>query len=538
MDFNLADLFESVADAVPDRVAVVAGDRRLAYGELEARANRLANHLGAAGVGAGDHVGLYLLNSAEYVEGLLAAYKLRAVPINVNYRYVDDELAYLFDDAELVALVHHRRFTEQVRAVRDRTPRLRHVLPVDDGGGGRSADSGSIDYEAALAASSDERAFEPRSGDDHYIIYTGGTTGMPKGVVWRHEDVYLGVLAAAMGRTPARPEDVAGRAAAVGAAVVVLPACPLMHGAGQWAALGAVIGGGRLVVSVAPGLDADEVWRLVERERVVAMTVVGDAILRPLVDHLATARDRYDVSSLAFVSSGGALLSNEVSEAIQGLIPGVVVMNGFGGSETGQQASTFDAANGPGLRFRADDTTAVLDSELRRIAPGSGVVGRLASTGRIPLGYYNDEVKTASTFVEVDGQRWVLPGDMATVESDGTITVFGRGSLVVNTGGEKVYPEEVESALIAHPDVVDALVVGVPDERWGERVVAVVEPATSAPASLDELVAHCRTRIAGYKVPREIHVVAAVRRSPSGKGDYRWAREIALQHGAPAGENR
>lgn len=538
MEFNLADLFESVADAVPDRVAVVAGDRHLTYGELEARANRLANHLRAAGVGAGDHVGLYLLNSAEYVEGLLAAYKLRAVPINVNYRYVDDELAYLFDDADLVALVHHLRFTGQVRAVRDRAPRLRHVLAVDDDSGGRRADSGSEDYEAALAASSDERAFEPRSGDDHYIIYTGGTTGMPKGVVWRHEDVYLGVLAAAMGRTPARPEEVAGRAAAVGAAVVVLPACPLMHGAGQWAALGAVIGGGRLVVSVAPGLDADEVWRLVERERVVAMTVVGDAILRPLVDHLATVHDRYDVSSLAFVSSGGALLSNEVSEALQGLIPGIVVMNGFGGSETGQQASTFEAAEGPGLRFRADDRTAVLDSELRRVAPASGLVGRLASTGRIPLGYYNDEVKTASTFVEVDGQRWVLPGDMATVESDGTITVFGRGSLVVNTGGEKVYPEEVESALIAHPDVVDALVVGVPDQRWGERVVAVVEPATSARASHDELVAHCRTRIAGYKVPREIHVVDAVRRSPSGKGDYRWAREIALQHETPAGEDR
>lgn len=525
--FHVADLFEAVADAVGDRLAVVAGDRRLTYAQLEDRANRLADHLRSQGIGPGDHVGLYLSNDAAFVEALLAAFKLRAVPINVNYRYVEEELAYLFADADLAAVVHHRRFGPPLEAIRTRTPRLRHLLAVDDGSGMDCSGLGSVDYEAALGTASPTRSFGPRSGDDRYILYTGGTTGMPKGVVWRHEDIYLGVLVQAVGDPPESPAVAVERAVAGGEAVVILPACPLMHGAGQWAALGAILGGGRLVLSVSPGLDPHDIWRLVEVERVVALTVVGDAITRPLVDALRDTGVRYDLSSLVFVSSGGGILSPGVREALQAHVPGAIVMDGFGGSETGRQAASFRAREGEPLRFKPTATTTVLDDDLRPVQPGSGVVGRLATTGRIPLGYHGDEEKTAKTFVEVDGVRWVLPGDMGTVEADGSITVFGRGSLVINTGGEKVYPEEVEVALVSHPEVVDALIVGLPDDHWGERVVAIVEPIPGRRPSVEDLAAHCASRIARYKVPREVHLVDEVRRSPAGKGDYRWAKAAA-----------
>lgn len=319
--FHLADLFEAVADAVGDRVAVVAGDRRLTYAELEDRSNRLADHLRSQGIGPGDHVGLYLSNDAAFVEALLAAFKLRAVPVNVNHRYVEEELAYLFADAELVAVVHHRRFAPALEAIRTRTPRLRHLLAVDDGSGADCSGVGSVDYEQALRAASPTRSFEPRSGDDHYVLYTGGTTGMPKGVVWRHEDIYLGVLVQAVGDPPESPAVAVERAVAGGEAVVVLPACPLMHGAGQWAALGAILGGGRLVLSVAHGLDPHDIWRLVESEGVVALTVVGDAITRPLVDALREASGRFDLSSLVFVSSGGGILSPGVRESFRPTSP-------------------------------------------------------------------------------------------------------------------------------------------------------------------------------------------------------------------------
>ena len=532
--FHLADLFESVADAVGDRLAVVAGDRRITYSQLEDRANRLANHLRAQGIGPGDHVGLYLANDAAFVEALLATFKLRAVPINVNHRYVEDELAYLFADADLVAVVHHRRFGPPLEVIRARTPRLRHLLAVDDGSGTDCSGLGAVDYEAALSAASPKRSFGPRSGDDHYILYTGGTTGMPKGVVWRHEDIYLGVLVQAVGDPPESPAIAVERAVAGGEAVVILPACPLMHGAGQWAALGAILGGGRLVLSVSPGLDPHDIWRLVEDERVVALTVVGDAITRPLLDALSDGGGdgRYDLSSLVFVSSGGGILSPGVREALQAHLPGAIVMDGFGGSETGRQAASFRTRDGEPLRFKPTAATTVLDDDLRPVHPGSGVVGRLATTGRIPLGYHRDEEKTAKTFVEVDGVRWVLPGDMATVEADGSVTVFGRGSLVVNTGGEKVYPEEVELALVSHPEVVDALVVGLPDDHWGERVVAVLEPVRGCRPSVEDLAAHCASQVARYKLPREVHLVDRVRRSPAGKGDYRWAKAVAAASAA------
>jgi acyl-CoA synthetase (AMP-forming)/AMP-acid ligase II len=514
LSFCLADLWEAVADKVPDRLAVVAGDRRLTYAELEARANRLAAWLTEHGVGQGDHVGLHLYNGSEYLEGMLAAYKIRAVPVNVNYRYVEEELRYLFDDADLVALVHDDEFTPRIAAIRERLPKLRTTLAVGDG------------YEEALAASTPERPGVERSGDDHYVIYTGGTTGMPKGVVWRQEDAFYSCFG---GGDPMRLQGTIDDPAQIVERVldnpfVFLPVAPLMHGAAQWTSLSWLFAGGVVVLSTSRRTDPQEIWALVERERANLMVVVGDAVARPLLEAYHAAPKPPDVSSLVTIGSGGAPLSPSLKEQLRETFPNVFVADGYGTSETGAQATNL----GGGRFSPFDEHNTVLDEDTHEpVAPGSGVVGRFARRGHIPLAYYNDPEKTAATFVEAGGHRWVLTGDMATVLDDGSIQLLGRGSQCINTGGEKVYPEEVESALKAHGDVYDAVVVGVPDERWGERVTAVVQARPGATPSLDQLVEHCRTHVAGYKVPRGLVLVDEVVRSPVGKPDYRWARDVA-----------
>ncbi|MBI1884931.1 MAG: acyl-CoA synthetase [Chloroflexi bacterium] len=527
MEFNLADLFEGVADAVPDREALICGERRLTYARLDERATRLAHYLALRGVGPGDHIGLYLYNCAEYIEGSLAAYKLRAVPVNINYRYVEEELRYLFDNADLVALIHHRGFSPRIAAVAPDVPSLRTFVVVDDDSGADCSPLGSMEYEEALASGSPERDFGPRSPDDLYILYTGGTTGMPKGVMWRQEDLFFSALLGGnpYGPQPERPEDVVENARRSGP-VTMLPAAPLMHGAAQWAAFIGLYSGGKIVLAPGRRFDAHRIWRLVQDEKVNSVAIVGDAMARPLAEALAEPGASYDTSSLRVIGSGGAMFTEAVKEQLRARLPAVVLLDNFGGSEGGHQGTGvgFGAA---GPRFRANDVTAVLDDDLKPLEPGSGRVGWLARRGRIPLGYYKDEAKTAATFVEVDGVRWALPGDMAMVEADGTITLLGRGSQCINSGGEKIFPEEVEAALKSHPAVFDAVVVGVPDTRWGERVAAVVQPRSGHMATLQELDAHCRTKVAGYKVPRELHVVAELVRQPSGKPDYRWARSVA-----------
>ncbi len=511
--FNLADLFESVAGAVPERVALALPDRRLTYAELDARANRLAHHLLAAGIGPGDHVGTYLHNGVEYVETLLAAFKIRAVPVNVNYRYVAGELRSLFLDAGLVALVHGPEFAASVAEVAPGVPALRHVLVAGP------------EYEAALAAGSPERDFGPRSGDDRHVLYTGGTTGPPRGVVWRQEDLFFAGMAGGnpAGEPARRPEDVAELARASGP-LVTFPVPPLMHGAAQ---LGTFIGFFQgMTVALVPRFDPAAVWRLVERERVNVMSIVGDAMARPLAEELE-ARPA-DTSSLLVLSSAGAIFSTTVREELHRLLPNVMLLDNFGASETGFQGrGTPDSSPEAGLKFQMNGHTLVLDDRLRPVAPGSGVVGRLALCGHVPLGYHGDPVKTREVFAEVDGVRWVMPGDMATPNADGTITVLGRGSVCINTGGEKVFPEEVEAALKSHPDVFDAVVVGVRDERWGERVAAVVAPRPGRELGLEELRRHCEPRLAGYKLPRSLVCVTEVTRSPSGKPDYGWAQRVA-----------
>ena len=525
--FNLADLFESVVDAVPDRLALVCGGRRLTYAELDRRANRLAHHLAAAGVEPGQHVGVHLYNSTEFIECMLAAFKIRAVPVNVNYRYVAGELRSLFRDADLVALLHQRSFSTRVREVIGEVPTLRHVLYVDDASGDEPP-AGAVELESATGDRPDGRGFGARSADDLHVIYTGGTTGAPRGVVWRHEDLFFSGMGGGnpSGEPARRPEDVAGRAAASGV-LVSFPVPPLMHGAAQLGSFISFFMGGTVVLT--PQFEPGEVWRLVERERVNTLSLVGDAMARPLAEALEDGL-QVDASALLVISSAGAIFSASVREQLHRLLPNVMLLDNFGASETGFQGrATPGSSPEAGLRFAMNAHTTVLDDSLRPVAAGSGVVGRVALSGRVPLGYYTDPVKTREVFVEVGGTRFVLPGDMAVVNEDGTVTVLGRGSVCINSGGEKIFPEEVEAAVTSHPDVLDAVVVGVPDERWGEAVAAVVAWRPGKTATLDALRVHCGERIARYKLPRLLAEVPVVVRSPSGKADYGWARDVATR---------
>ena len=516
MEFNLADLFEGVADAIPDRTALIFGDTRLTYAELDAAANRTAHHLTAAGVAPGEHVGIQLYNGPEYLRMLLACLKIRAVPVNVNYRYVADELIYLYRDADLVALAYDAEFADRVAEAAASAPALRHLLAV----GGPDDE-----FAAAMAGRPDRRDFPVRSGDDLYIIYTGGTTGMPKGVMWRQKDLFYAGLAGGnpMGEPAATPEDAVRHAAETGP-FVMCPAPPLMHGAAQFASFITFLQGATL--ALIRRFDAADLLDLVEREKVLTVNIVGDAMARPLAEELA--RRTRDLSGLMVVSSTGAILSGTVRAQLQARLPDVVIMDSYGSTETGFTASGVEGSTPEtGLRYRVNANTNVLGSDLRPVKPGSGEIGTLARGRHIPVGYYKDEEKTKKTFVEADGERWCLAGDMASVAADGTITVYGRGSVCVNSGGEKVYPEEVEAVLKSHPGVFDAVVTGIPDARLGEKVAAVVQPYPGSPLTRETLDAHCRTHLAGYKIPRTYTFVAAVYRSPSGKTDYTWAREAA-----------
>jgi acyl-CoA synthetase (AMP-forming)/AMP-acid ligase II len=529
LHFNLADIFECVADHVPDRDAVVYDGRRLTFAQLDERATRLAHHLQAHGVAPGDRVGLYLYNGNEYLEGALAAFKLRATPVNINFRYVEDELRYLFEDAEPAAVIYHREFGPRVAGAAP--PSLRALIEVADTTTTPSA-PGAVDYGAALAASSPQRDFPERSGDDLYLIYTGGTTGMPKGVMWRHEDVFFaGLQGGNPGGPPvARPEEMGPAAAARTNAPVTLPVAPLMHGNGHWSAMIGLHGGGKVALCSSRRLDPHEVWRLVQDEKVSIVSIVGDAMARPLADALEAPDAGYDTSSLMVLTSAGALFSEDVKDRLRAKLGGVLLIDAFGMSEAGHQGMNLGPNADGKLRFSIEPNTAVLDEQLRRLPPGTGIPGMLARTGRLPLGYWKDAEKSARTFVtDPDGVRWVTAGDMALLDADGTVVLLGRGSLCINSGGEKIYPDEVEAALKAHPDVVDAVVVGVPDQRWGERVAAVVQARAGAAPALDALDAHCRDRVAGYKVPRVVHFVDYVQRTPSGKTDYKWARAVALE---------
>ncbi|MGW4403093.1 acyl-CoA synthetase [Nonomuraea sp. NPDC004702] len=523
MEFNHADLFEALADAIGDRTAVICGDRRRTYAELDAEANRLAHYLADLGVRPGQHVGLHLYNGVEYLAGLLAALKIRAVPINVNYRYVEAELLYLYQDADLRALVYDVEFDPRVAAVAHQAPLLEHLIAV----GGESSIASAVPYEAALERGDPERCFAPRTGQDVYIIYTGGTTGMPKGAMWHVEDLFMAFGGGnPYGDPRTTPQEVVDEAVKA-TPMIMMATSPLMHGAAQMATFISWWAGGTMVL--VPKFDAGEVWRAVERERVLTMSITGDAMARPLAEALETGT--YDLSSLFVVSSTGAILSGAVRDRLQGLLPDVMIVDSFGSTESGYTASALPGSTPEtGLRYQPNPSAriSVLDERGRPVPPGSGQMGTVARSGRVAFGYYNDPDKSARTFVtDPDGTRWLLTGDLATVDADGTVHVFGRGSQCINTGGEKVFPEEVEAVLKGHPAVFDAVVTGVPDDRWGSRVAAVVEPRPGVEVTAAELDVHCRASLSGYKVPRSYAFVKEMVRSPAGKADYRWARQTA-----------
>ena len=531
MALNIADLAEHAIDAVPDRVALICGDEQLTYAQLEEKANRLAHYLIDRGVRKDDKVGLYCRNRIEIVIAMLGIIKAGAILVNVNFRYVEGELRYLFDNSDMVALVHERQYCDRVANVLPDTPNVKTVLVVEDGSDCDYHRYGGAEFYSALEQGSPERDFGERSADDIYLLYTGGTTGFPKGVMWRHEDIYrvlLGGTDFATGEFVKDEYDLANQAAA-GPPMIRFPIPPMIHGATQSAMWMALFSGQTTVL--APEFNADEVWRAIHDHKVNLLFFTGDAMARPLLDALLAAHDcddEYDLSSLFLLASTAALFSPSIKEKLLELLPNRVITDSIGSSETGFGGTSIVAkgdAHTGGPRVTIDHRTVVLDDDGNEVKPGSGVRGVIAKRGNIPVGYYKDAEKTAQTFKTINGVRYAIPGDYAQVEADGTVTMLGRGSVSINSGGEKIYPEEVEAALKGHPDVFDALVVGVPDERYGHCVAAVVQPREGTRPPLSGLDAFARSEIAGYKVPRALWYVDEVKRSPAGKPDYRWAKE-------------
>ena len=514
---QLADILETLADAIPDNLAITTGTVQRTYRELDERATRLAHYLADQGVGTGARVAVHSENRVEWIEAFYACFKIRAVPVNINYRYVEQELQYLYGNADCVAAIVAPHYAATVESLRETMPDLQTVLVLGE------------PYEAALAAASPERDFAERSPDDEYVIYTGGTTGMPKGVVWRQEDIVLGAMNSfRQGRPIESLDKLAEEAVAVGHQMRLLTVGPMMHGGSQWA-MGAVhLAGGTIVLYCEPHFDAYKSLELAAATRTTIFATMGDAIARPLAEAIAD-RDRapLDLSNLAIIGNGAAPMTTAVREQLRAVLPNAVILDSYGASETGAAASNPNATEGGSPQFSAGPDVAVIAPDLNHFCP-PGEVGLLARSGHIPLGYANDPERTATTFPTIEGKRWVVPGDFARLEDDGLITLLGRGSTSINTGGEKVYPEEVEAALKAHPAVLDAAVIGTPHPRWGEQVTALVKLRDDQDASVDAIRVFCRSRIAGFKIPKEVFIVDAVPRTAVGKVDYPQAKRTAL----------
>jgi acyl-CoA synthetase (AMP-forming)/AMP-acid ligase II len=536
-----ATLWEIVADAIPDAPALIAGDVRRSWREFEDRAARVAAGLTAAGLGPGSNVGLYALNSNEYLEAQFGVFKVRGGPINVNYRYTEGELTYLLDNADATGLVFDARFAPQVRSILPSLPALKTLIEIEDGSGEHL--EGAVAYETLIAAHAPLPRRDDYYEDDIYMFYTGGTTGMPKGVMYRQADFARIFMGPYEQLGAPRPETAEALTAAVrqvqasGLAPVTLPACPLMHGTGLWIGAWGPQALGAAVVNLRDDhFDADALWRAVERERVTDIAIVGDAFARPMLAALDAAKAAgrpYDISSLKRIGSSGVMFSREIKEGLLAHAD-IVIRDTMGSTEGGMGASEVSRALRPGetAKFVANETTKVFNDRDEELRPGSDEVGMIANGGPTPLGYYKDPAKSAATFRVIRGHRYSFPGDFAKVAADGSLILLGRGSVCINTGGEKVFPEEVEEALKAHPDVCDCLVVGVPDERFGERVTAVL--SLNDGRGLDEaaLAQFARGRIAGYKLPRRFVSVDEVRRAANGKADYKWAKAVAMEMAA------
>ncbi|BBZ65271.1 acyl-CoA synthetase [Mycolicibacterium insubricum] len=544
VNFDLATVFRTIAATIPDHEVLVWRDKRFTYAQLAARVDGVTNFLVSQGLGARaeradlaghesgqDHIGLYLRNGNEYLESMIAGYQARVAPFNVSYRYVEEELLYLLRDSHAAALVYNAEFAPRVAHIRDQLPDLKVLIQVADESGNDLL-PGAVDYESIVDTPAPADALPAPTGDDLYILYTGGTTGMPKGVLWRHHDIFV----SAMGGRPFGSPDALGsydeladrvRVAAGHMSLLMLP--PLMHGAAQWAAYNIMTMGGRMVIpDDVERMRADEVLRLVEREKVVSIPVVGDAMARPLADEIE--KGDYDLSCLVSITNGGAPLSPAIRDRLRAALPHILLMDAVGSSEGGQQMSTVlgDDSTHSAVFTPQADTTIVAGDFSRILQPGDDEdTGWLARRDLIPLGYLGDADKTARTFPTIDGVRWSVPGDKARYLPDGRIELLGRDSVTINSGGEKIFAEEVERAVASHPAIYDVVVVGRPSERWGSEVVAVVQLAEGAEATDDELAEVCGTHIARYKVPKAFVRTEKVMRSPAGKADYRWAKEVA-----------
>lgn len=539
MALNIADLFEHAVDAAPDKPAVKVGDRVVTYAELERDSNRLAHYLLAQGVKAGDHVAVYAKNSVEHVVAVLAIVKIRAVNINVNYRYVEGELNYLFENADVVALIHERTYAPLVALTAPHHPQLTTFVAIPDVTDPDNADDVSsydgVLYAAAIADQSAERDFDARSADDLHIIYTGGTTGFPKGVMWRHEDFWrvLGGGIDFYTGDPLSEYDQSEQARLEGR-MTTFPLSPLMHGGAQAGLLMHLFAGHLTVLE--PKFDARRTWEIIDADGVQLIFMTGDAMARPLIEEYerqAATGAPYDGSSLFAISSSAAIFSPPVKRRWMAAFPNAIFTDSVGASETGFQGMGMqdkDSISSDGPVVGLGPSSVVLDDDNHPLdlATNVGVVGRLGRGGSVPVGYYKDPVKSAQTFLEVDGQRYSVPGDFARIEEGGRVTLLGRGSNCVNTGGEKVYPEEVEMAIKGHPAVYDCLVVGLPDEKYGQTVAAVVQPREGMTVELGELRDFLRAHLSGYKLPRALTLVPEIPRNATGKAQYPRAKEMAL----------
>jgi 3-oxocholest-4-en-26-oate---CoA ligase len=542
VEFTVPAVTSAVAAAIPDRELIIQGDHRYTYAEIMERSQRLAAYLHSRGLGCHtersgleghevgqDLVGLYAYNGNEFVEALVGAFAARVAPFNVNFRYVKSELRYLLADAGATALIYHAAFAPRVAEVLPDLPQLRVLIQIADDSG-HALLYGAVDYESVVNSDLPRPALR-HSPDDLYVLYTGGTTGMPKGVLWRQHDIFMtsfGGRNLMTGEPTNSLDEIAERVAeGAGTKLMILP--PLIHGAAQWSVMTAITTGQTVVFpSVVDHLDADDIVRTIDREKVMTATVVGDAMARPLV--AAIEKGIADVSSLAVVANGGALLTPFVKQRLIEVLPNAIVVDGVGSSETGAQmhhmstsgavsTGTFNA--GPDTFVAAEDLTALLP-------PGHDGMGWLAQRGYVPLGYKGDAAKTAATFPVIEGVRYAVPGDRARHRDDGCIELLGRDSVTINSGGEKIFVEEVETAIASHPAVIDVVVTGRPSERWGQEVVAVVALADGAKVEADKLIDHAAQTLARYKLPKAIVFRAAIERSPAGKADYRWARDQAV----------
>ncbi|TAJ70771.1 MAG: acyl-CoA synthetase [Phenylobacterium sp.] len=543
MAWTIADVWEAIAAAQPERPALVQGERVITWAQFDARADALAAHFIQSGMGHQAKVAGYLCNGPEYLETYFAAFKGGYSPVNTNYRYGAEEIVYLFDNADAEAVVFHAGFTDLLERIRDRLPKVKAWIAVAEPG--HPVPAWAADYDTIVARAPAERPVKAswgRSGDDLLLLYTGGTTGMPKGVMWRQDDLFQVLGAggnAALGIPPATsiPELIARIQGPDHLRGTMIVAAPLMHGTGQFSAFIAFNGGGTVCALPSRKFDPVELWNETERLAATNIVLVGLAFSTPMLEALEANPGRWDLTSVRAMSSSGSMWSQENKRGLLSHIPGALIADSFGSSEAVGLGASASAAGAEAqtAAFMLGPNTAVFSEDGRRVEPGSGERGLVAVSGFLPVGYYKDEEKSAKTFKVIEGVRWSVPGDWAEVNTDGSLKLLGRGSVCINTGGEKVFPEEVEEALKRHADVRDAVVVGVPDSRFGERICAVVEPEAGAQPTLAGLSEHVRGQLAAYKAPRELVVVASIGRAPNGKVDYKAIKEHALATlGAPA----